>query len=102
MSININQVMEYLDTHPLRLYKGDLRSLLELLHGIFAESNPVDSLRLREKYESLDGILEQLAYDDADEVNALVCDLCFEHEQLGFDYGLMAGMQLMSEINALP
>lgn len=80
MSININQVMEYLDTHPLRLYKGDLRSLLELLHGIFAESNPVDSLRLREKYGSLDGILEQL----------------------GFDYGLMAGMQLMSEINALP
>ena len=102
MSINIEQVMEYLDTHPVGLHEGDLRSLLAILHGIFAESNPVDSSQLRAKYGELDGILKHLTFEEADAVDTLVCGLCFEHEQLGFEYGILAGMQLMSEINALP
>lgn len=101
MSINIEQVMEYLDTHPVGRHEGDFRSLLEIIHGIFAECYPVDSGQLREKYGRLDRILKQLPYDGEDAVNTLVCDLCYEHEQLGFEYGIVVGMQLMSEINAL-
>ena len=102
MSINIEQVMAYLDTHPVGLYEGDFRSLLEILHGIFAESSPVDSGQLRAKYGELEGFLKHLTFEEADTVNTLVCSLCFEHEQRGFEYGILAGMQLMSEINALP
>ena len=102
MSINIEQVMDYLDTHPVSRYEGDFQSLLEMIHYIFATCNPVDSREIQEKFSVLGDLLSPLSVEAENAVSSLVCDLCYDHEQTGFNYGVIVGMQLMSEINALP
>lgn len=102
MSIHTNDVFDYLDAHPVSLYEGDFQSLLEMLHYIYTTCNPVDSQKIREDIKQLEDILKPLSFEDDNVVSNLVCDLCYEHEQIAFYHGLTVGMHLMTEINSLP
>ena len=101
MSIRTSQVLEYLDQHPVSRYDGDFSSLLEMLHYIYTTCNPVDSESIRTDFQQLGDILTPLSFDDVNTVSSLVCDLCYEHEQIAFYHGISVGMHLMTEINAL-
>ena len=101
MSIHASQILDYLDTHPVSRYEGDFDSLLEMLHYIYTTCNPIDSRQIRQNFQQVDEILKKLTFEEADDINRIVCDLCYEFEQNAFICGLTAGMHLMTEINAL-
>lgn len=102
MSIHTAQVFEYLDTHPVSRYEGDFQSLLEMLHYIYTTCNPIDNDRIHESFLQLGEILSVLSFDEQNALSAIVCDLCYEHEQSAFFHGLSVGMHLMTEVNCLP
>lgn len=101
MSIHISQVFEYLDAHPISCYEGNFESLLEALHYVYTTSNPIDSEEIRGEFQRLHSILEKLPHTDRNALYQIVSDLCFEYELRSFSHGLVVGMNLMTEINAL-
>ena len=102
MSISAQQVHEYLDTHPIRCYEGDLDTFLEVIHYAYLSSNPINSTEIQTFYRSLNDILDKLSFSDADSLTTLVGQLCYHHEYLAFSHGLSVGMRIMQEISDLP
>ena len=102
MSIYINDVFDYLDTHPVSRYEGDFQSLLEMLHEVYTMYNSIDSDEMHSLFGKLRPILESLSIPQEDQLFSAVCDLCLEHEQLAFSHGILVGMLLMAEVNMLP
>jgi len=102
MTIQNSQVFEYLNTHPILSHDGDLASLLELLHQIYIAGNPIDSGKIRACFQNLQQILDRLPIADVDAMFRLVNDICYEYESCAFSHGLLVGMHLMTELNALP
>lgn len=102
MSIHINQVLDYLDNHPVCQYADTMESLMEMLHDIYAMHNSTDSEKLRSMLATLHSVMDSLPADDADALFDLVSSLCMEQEQLAFSHGFVVGMQLMTEVHSLP
>ena len=102
MSVHINEVLSYLDAHPIHSVEVGVESLLEMLHEVYTMYNSIDSEERRALFEKLRPIMESLPSGDRDALFSAVCDLCREHEQLAFSQGIVAGMQLMTEVNRLP
>lgn len=101
MSIQTSQVYEYLDTHPASSYLGDFESLLNMVHFIYTANNPIDSAKIRTGFQSLGHILSQLSPEDEDSLFTQISDICFAYEQESFYHGILFGMHLMTELNAL-
>ena len=101
MSIQVSQVLEYLEAHPVGGAAGDFESLLDMLHFIYAESNPIDSAAIREHFRSVDELLDLLPREAADRIFIVTSDLCLEFEHTAFQHGVLVGMTLMTELNAL-
>ena len=102
MSIHINEVLDYLDDHPIGGHEGGIESLIEMLHDIYVEYNTIDSDEMHRLFKEFDKQLEMLPYDVADRLFSLICDLCVEHEVLAFSHGIVVGMYLMTEVRSLP
>lgn len=102
MSIHVNEVLDYLDTHPVCQYAQGMDSLMEMLHEVYTMHNSIDSEKMRSLFGQLRPVLDMLPAKTADMLVSLVCDLCMEHEQLAFSQGVLVGMQLMTEVNRLP
>ena len=102
MPIHVNQVLDYLDTHPICREADSVESLLGMLHDIYASHNHFNSGEIREKFHKIRDLLGNLTQREFDDVFCVVCDLCLEHEQLAFSQGVLAGMLLMTEVNRLP
>lgn len=102
MSIHINQVLDYLDKHRACQKAGTMESLLDIVYEAYAEYDYFDSQKVREEMQKLENILDILPLRAYDEVVYLVCGLCSEHEKVAFSQGILAGMNLMTEINCLP
>ena len=98
MSIHINELMDYLEAHPILCYDGSSQSLMEMLHDAYATYNFTDSAEIRGKFQEMRGLLGMLSNKDQDRFFNLVCDLCIEHEELAFSQGIVVGMHLMSEL----
>ena len=101
MSITVNEVLNYIDSHPLRFQDGSFSSFLDMLHYVYTESNPVDAWEIRQGFASLCPILNELSPEDADALFAVVCDLCLMHEKTAFAHGLTAGLYLHTELSSL-
>ena len=46
MAVKIDQVLEYLDHHPICYYADNVDSLLEMLYEIYARHNAINSEEL--------------------------------------------------------
>ena len=101
MSIQVSQVFDYLDTHPISQHPGDFTSLIELLHSAYVETNIIDTVIIREKFRQMDTILSKLPLRENDLLFSLTCDLCLEYERTAFAHGILVGMHLMTELNDL-
>lgn len=101
MSIQLSQVFDYLDTHPIKQHSGDFTSLLDLLHNAYVESNSIDTVIIKEKFRQMDSILRKLSIKENDQIFSLACELCLEYEHSAFAHGISVGMHLMTELNAL-
>lgn len=102
MSIHIDEVLDYLDVHPIGGYGGGVESVLEMLHDIYCSYNSVDSDEIRGLFRKVDCLLEILPSDTAEQLYALICDLCVEHEVLAFSHGIVVGMCFMTEVRTHP
>ena len=102
MSVNIHEVLDYLDTHPAYRQVKDMGGLLVLLHDAFNMHNCIDSEEIQSLFRQMREIFDRLSMDESDRVFNQVCQLCWEHEQLAFSQGVLVGMLLMTEVNALP
>lgn len=83
------------------MLRGNFVSLLEMLHHVYTTSNPVDCKEIHAEFHRLEHILKKLPLAGVDAVFRTVCDLCFEYELHAFSRGLVVGMHLMTELNAL-
>lgn len=101
MSITVEQVLDYIDAHPLRFHDGSFTNFLDLLYDVYVESNPVDLQEIRQGFAILRPILNKLPGDDAERLFAQVCDLCLLHERTAFAHGLTAGLYLHTELSTL-
>ena len=66
MKITSNQVLEYLNNHPIRNHNGGLNSLLEMLHYIYTTINPVDNDNIRSLFLRVEDILSPLPAEQSE------------------------------------
>lgn len=102
MSIHIDQVLDYLDTHLVCQQADNVGSLMELLHDAYAIHNSADDQAIHAHFRNLRQMLDQIPAEWGDAFFSQVCDLCMEHEQLAFSQGVVVGMLLMTEVNRIP
>jgi len=101
MQITLQQVLDYIDTHPLWLHDGNFTSFLDMLHYVYTESNPIDTEEICREFSKLRPILDLLPGEEADTLFALVCDLCLQFEKTAFAHGITAGLYLHTELSTL-
>ena len=101
MSVHYNDVLDYLDEHPIYYYEGSIKSLLELVHEFYTMYNSIDSEALRARFRQLEDILCKLTLKEQDAFFDTVNSLCLESEQLAFSHGVVVGMHMMTDINSL-
>ena len=101
MAVRIDQVLEYLDHHPVCYYADDVESMLGMLYDIYEKHNTVSSDKLDSCRQKLDIVLDSISDGDKTQCNKLINDICKEHEQLAFIHGVIVGLSLMSEIRTV-
>jgi len=102
MSVHINEVLDYLDIHPICCHNGTIYSLMDILLDVYKMHNRIDSQELRQLQHTLQHYIGTLPDADSKQVFRILSQLCMEHEQLAFSHGIVVGMHLMSEVNMLP
>lgn len=102
MSVHIDQVLEYLDTHLVCRCADRVESLLGMIRDVYMEYNETDSEEIRYMLGELGAMLETFPSQDAKRFLCVICQLCQSSEQLAFSQGILVGMQLMTEVNRLP
>lgn len=102
MSININQVLDYLDNHPVCQQAGCMDSLLETLCDIYLSHSNGNSGEIYALFARLRSCMAGLRQSEQDALFDAVTDLCGKHEVLAFSQGFLVGMLLMSEIRMIP
>ena len=102
MSIQINQVLDYLDTHPICQQADNMESLLEMLYNTYISFSDSNLQEIYALFRRLRHCMESLTKWEQDALFDAVSDLCAKHEVLAFSQGVLTGMQLMSEVHSLP
>lgn len=102
MALSSAQVLAYLEDHSIRQHTGDLKSLLEMIHYIYTDSNPIDNNATRAYFKEVEAILRKLPSNQTDTLFWVISDLCAEYERAAFSHGILVGMQLITELNGLP
>ena len=102
MSIKINQVLDYLDTHPICQQADNMESLLEMLSDIYLSHSNGNSTELYGLFARMRTCMAGLGQKEQDTLFDAVSDLCARHEVLAFSQGFLAGMLLMCEVHSLP
>lgn len=102
MSIQIKEIYNFLDEHPLNRHQGSLESFMELLYDAYTQQNPIVTEKTYEMLQKIKMLLCELPPDVVERINNLLYDLNLEQEILAFSHGIAVGMHLMTEVNALP
>ena len=80
-------------------YDGDEESLLETLFNIYTELKGFDNKIIREDFEALYTAINGKSRQEIDAVIYPVCDLCRDHQKVGFIEGVKVGFTLRSELS---
>jgi len=100
MSVHINEVLDYLEEHPIRCAKGEVTTVLEMLHDVYCEHN-IHNEEINAMYADLSRKVSFASDKEAEELYAWVAELCWEHEKIAFSHGILVGMHFMTEVNYL-
>ncbi len=92
----IKALRDYCKRNPLN--HGDAESVMEFLYWHYAESNPIDSRKIRDGFTQIRQQYPHLSMQEFDPIFTTVSDLCVEHERLAFLEGLRLGVTLMMEL----
>ena len=102
MSIQINQVLDYLDTHPICQQADSMESLLEMLADVYLSHSNGNTAELYGLFTRMRQCMAGLGQGEQDALFDAVCDLCARHEVLAFSQGFLVGMLLMAEVRTIP
>ena len=102
MSVHIDEVLEYLDAHPIGCYSGGVKSLMEMLYEVYCEYNDVNSDEIRDLMSRYYDLVDGYPMEDEERLYTLISELCGKHEVIAFAHGILVGMNLMAEVNGLP
>lgn len=102
MSVHINEVLDYLDTHLVCRNANGMDSLLGTLCEAYMRFNNTDNEEIRHLFGDLGQLLDSVSTGDAKRILSVICDLCASREVVAFSQGVLVGMQLMTEVNWLP
>ena len=102
MSIHINQVLDYLDTHPICQQADGMESLLEMLADIYLSHSNGNTAELYGLFSRLRRCMAALGQREQDALFDAVSELCARHEVLAFSQGFLVGLLLMTEIRTVP
>ena len=100
--MNINEFVRVLsacvETKTLNYHDGDEETLLEMLFNIYTELKGFDNQIIREDFEALYATVNGKSLQEIDAVIYPVCDLCRDHQKVGFIEGVKVGFILRSEL----
>ena len=101
MAITINQVLDYIDTHPLCFHDGDFASVLDMLRTVYMESNAADIMEIQADFSSLRSVSEKLSPEERELLFQNVRSLCLQYEKTAFAHGIAIGLYLHTELSTL-
>ena len=90
------QLMEY----PLDAQNTGLSSVLELLYTAYAETQTDDPEDIKQAYQRLDDLLQDVSLDMNNAVFSLVCQIQCTGEERAFLDGVHIGAHLVKELYA--
>ena len=99
MNPYIQKLQTYLAAHPPNYGYPDADTLLDMLYCRYSECNPLDNRAIKEGFKKLDHFLERFTVQECDPVLDTLCDLCLQHERVGFTAGVQVGMRLATELD---
>ena len=102
MAIHKKDILTYLERNPIWSYQNRVESLLEILCRVYTEYNMTDTEEIKKSFQELDDLLELIPRERREELYTISIDLCIKHEVGAFSHGILVGMHLLAEINALP
>ena len=88
----------YVETKTLNYHDGDEETLLEMLFNIYTELKGFDNQAIRKDFEALYTAINGKSLQEIDAVIYPVCDLCRDHQKVGFIEGVKVGFTLRSEL----
>ena len=86
----------HIDSHPPDFGDGD--SVLTMLYEAFAEANPMDDGRLKQDFNALYELMNDMPLREMDKIIYPVCTLCRNHQRSGFVEGVRVGVRLAEEL----
>lgn len=101
MSIQIGDVLDYLDIHPVNQH-DDAFSAMELVFHAYSMYNTMDNEIVQKLRESAFSILDKLPDSDAEKLLDIFCDYYMEKEKNAFSHGIALGIYLESELSMPP
>lgn len=95
-SKDIENLLNYVLSQDINYGDGD--SFLTFIYESYLEYNNPDDERVKTDFSNLYKAMEGKTLKEIDKVLYVVCDLCRDHERLGFDAGIKLGMRLAQEL----
>ena len=77
---------------------GDGDSVLTLLYEAYAESNKMDDGTIKEDFNELYRLMNDMELREMDKIIYPVCTLCRDHQRSGFVEGVKVGIRLKTEL----
>lgn len=95
-SKDIENLLTYVLSQDINYGDGD--SFLTFIYESYLEYNNPDDERVTSDFNNLYKAMEGKTLKEIDKVIYVVCDLCRDHERLGFESGIKLGMRLAQEL----
>ena len=92
------QLKSYIETHPFDSGDSNCVTVLDQLYQVYADSYESDPQEIKDAFQQLGDLLEDLPLVDNDMLFGLVCRLCIAYDQKAYRDGLQYGAHLMSEL----
>ena len=104
-SVSITQAVcqlfrQQLMEHPLDAQNTDLHSVLDLLYTAYSEAQTDDPEEIKQAYQRLDDLLQDVSLDLNNAVFSLVCQIQCAAEERAFLDGVHIGAHLVKELYA--
>ena len=96
-----DKTIEDLITHVLsqEINYGDGDSFLTFIYESYLEFNNPDDDKITADFNELYNAMNGKSLKEIDKVIYVVCDLCRDHERLGFTTGIKLGFHLAQELS---
>lgn len=98
MQTYLKQLIAQMETDPIMMCENQKYPTLDVLYFHYAEYQGIQSDLARQLNRKISDLLDNLPFDDGEQVSCLIGELAAEHERTAFVAGLRLGAQFMLEL----